>query len=283
MGIPTIVRVPAIQLGYQGFIQGSRYDTGEEEMANEKRRYCYVDFTKEPVTGVFAKATHAVATSVNTQQDYTRVGDQQAYFEWVQIGASTPIFPTASATGWALPMTDTDATGIAMSQGIVAGDPTNMKFVTGTDAFFMKVRLEMTTVENFLVCMIGFRELAAYAVTTTSALALTDYDHKALIGVMDALGAVRSFVSTGAGADVSTVATNTPVLTGVPVTWEVHVGVDLSVTFKVNGVADPLLQAATPVLTTGRTLIPHIIAVDGGAGALGSIELVTYECGLSPL
>jgi len=244
------------------------------------KRYTYVDFRQEPVTGCFAKTTHAIAASTNTLQWYTRVGSEGHYFEFLNIDTNTKIFPVADASGWLLPDVDTDAIGGVISQGIVAGAATKMKFVTGTDAFYLKCKLLVTDIDNFDVIAIGFRELAAYAVTIAPATLKTDYDHKALIGVFDDAGAVVTEVSTAAGADVETACTGTPIVTGTAFTWEVRIRKDLSVEFYVNGVLDALAAAATPVVTTGKTLIPHIVHINTGTGTLGTIHLQTYECGL---
>lgn len=250
------------------------------------RRYTYVDFTKVPVTGVFAQTTHAVATGADDQVDYTRVGEAGHYFQWIQTEASTTIFPVASASGWTIPIGATDGDAIIMDQGIVAGNPTLMKFVTGTDSFFIKCKMEITTLADTDVVAIGFRELAAYDVDAggtypnTPATAVTYYDEKAIIGTSDGAGAVRGVASI-AGVDTATAATSTPVVTGTAVTWEVRIGADLGVTYYVDGVADVLLNAAGHAVGTGVTMIPYIVCISTGAGA-ELVEIASYECGLLP-
>ena len=111
------------------------------------------------------------------------------------------------------------------------------------------------------------------------ALALTDYDHKALFGVQSNGGVNRLYSSVGAGSDTSTTPTITPNATTVEVTWEVRVSASRVVTVYVDGVEDALVTAAAITLTTAKTLVPHMIFVSTGAG-VEQVNLATYECGL---
>jgi hypothetical protein len=237
------------------------------------RRFSYIDFTKEPVSGVFAETTHAVATGADDQVDYTRVGNRQVFLHWIQTEASTTIFPVASASGWTIPIGATDGDAIIMDQGITAGDPTTMKFVVGTDAFFIKVKVEVTTLADTDCVQIGFRKLEAYdadgggTYPNTPGTALTYYDNKVTMGTNTNAGAVVSMVSV-AGTDTSTTATNTPIVTGTAVTWEIHVDTDGVCTFYVDGTADALLNASTArTLTDAITVVPYILAISTAAGA----------------
>ena len=247
-------------------------------MSLTRKRYSYVDFTSAEQVPLFAKTTHAIATPANTQQDYFRVDGN--YFEIIQNGQNDviPDFPR-TISGWKLPL-DQATDGIEITQGIVAGVATPMKFVTGTDAFFIKVKFEITTLANLAHFGVGFRELAAYEATlTTAANAITLYDEKVMMKTVVTSGNVSSTTSVG-GTDVSTVATGTPIVSGTPVTWEVRVSAARVCTFYVDGTADVLLNAGTAnTLATGKTLIPSISACGNATGA-SSIELVTYECGL---
>lgn len=148
--------------------------------------------------------------------------------------------------------------------------------------FFIKVKLQVTVLNDLDIAMVGFREAGTTQVTTTSALAKTDYDHKALYGMNDdggTAGAVTGIVSTAAGSDTETTATKTPIVTGTDVTFEVRINKDLTCNFLSDGVNDVLVEATSPVVTTGKVFVPHIILVGNGVGA-EKVEFVTYECGL---
>jgi hypothetical protein len=252
-------------------------------MSLTKRRYTYVDFTTEKPVPIFAKTTNAIVTAADTQEDYFRVGGDR-YFELIQTGADNLLAAggfTHSADGWQALIDAANGDALQITQGMMAGVATPMKFVTGTDGFFIEVKLSSTTLNTADVVMVGFRELAAYAATVDPATALTDYDHKALYGVMDSAGAVRSFVSIGAGLDTSTIATNTPIVTATKVTWRVEVHKNLTVDFYADDVLDVKCAAANPVVVTAKTLVPTMVFVaTATGGAAPTIILETYECGL---
>ena len=247
-------------------------------MALTPTRFCYVDFVNENQPEIHQKDLSAVMTASDTQINQFKVGKGCNEFEMLQIGAAVSTAFTPGADGWLLPIGTTDGNGLAFCQGSIAAN-TGMKFVTGTDAFYIKVKLEQTVLADTDVCMIGFREAGTTQVTTTPATALTDYDHKALFGVQSNAGVNRLYSSTAAGSDTTTTPTQTPNVTGTAVTWEVRVGTDRIVHVYVDGTLDVLVDAAAITLTTAKTLVPHMIFVSTGAG-VEQIELVSYECGL---
>lgn len=246
-------------------------------MSLSKRRYSYVDFTTTPQPPMLVKNTTAVATTLDTTiTAFDIMGNQ---FEILHIGNASSTAFTPSDTGWLIPVGATNGNGLAFCQGSTDIEATTQRFVTGTDAFFIKVKLIQTVLADTDVVMVGFREVGTTQVTTAPATALTDYDHKALFGVQDNAGANRLYYSTGAGVDVSVTPTNVLNVSATAVTWEVRVSASRVVTVYVDGVEDVKVTAAAVTLTDAKTLIPHIILVSTGAGA-EKVELVTYECGL---
>lgn len=243
-----------------------------------KKRFSYVDFTQEPQPPIIQKDLAAVMTASDTQINSFVVNG--AYFEMLQIGAAaSTAFTPANTTGWLLPIGTADGNGLAFCQGSLSTSGAGQRFVTGTDAFYIKVKLIQSVLADTDVCMIGFREAGTTQVTTTPALALSDYDHKALFGVQSNAGVNRLYSSTAAGSDTSTTPTNTPNVTATAVTWEVRVGADRIVDVYVDGVKDVLVDAANITLTTAKTMVPHMIFISTGAG-VEKVELVSYECGL---
>lgn len=246
-------------------------------MALTKQRYAYIDFSTEQQPAIIQKNLSAVMTATDAQVNAFKVNGQP--FEWLQIGAAASTACTPGAAGWRLPMSTTTARGLAICQGSESTSVTPMKFTTGTDAFFIKVKLTVTTLAQIIVGMVGFREAGTTQVTTSAALALTDYDHKAYFGVQAATtGATRLYSSTAAGVDTSTTPTGTPIVTATAVTWEVRVGTNRIVDVYVDGVKDVLIDAADITLTTAKVLVPHMIFISDTGGAV--VDLETYECGL---
>jgi hypothetical protein len=236
-----------------------------------------VDFTIEPQPPIIQKDLSAVMTATDTQINTFDVNGN--HFEMLQIGAASSTAFTPSATGWLIPVGATNGNGLAFCQGSMNVPSTKMKFTTGTDSFFIKVKLVQTVLADTDVVMVGFREAGTTQVTTDPATAKTDYDHKVLFGVNDNAGAMIMHTSTGAGVDVDTTPTNVLNVTAVATTWEVRVSAAGLVSVLVDGTADALVTAAAKTLTAAKVLVPHIILVSTGAG-VEKVELVTYECGL---
>lgn len=247
-------------------------------MALTKKRYCYVDFTTTPQPAIYQRNLSAVMTAADDQVNSFWIDGH--YFELDQEQAASSTAFTPSASGWLLPIGATDGDGLSLSQGSENIPSTLMKFTTGTDAFFIKVTLEQTTLADTDVMMVGFREAgtAGAVRTSTPALALTDYDSKALFGVVDNAGAMACYTSSG-GSDTNTTPTNVLNVSGTPITIEVRVAADRAITVYVNGTEDALVTAAGLTAEDAQVWVPHIIAVSTGAGA-EKVELVNYECGL---
>lgn len=247
-------------------------------MSLAKRRYSYVDFTSAQSVPLFAKTTHAIATPADNQEDYFHIDGN--YFELIQTGQNDviPDF-VKSATGWVVPL-DTATDGIEITQGMAAGVATPMQFVVGTDAFFIKVKAEVTTLANIAHFGVGFRVLAAYANIGTAAEAITAYDDKIMVKAVVTSG-ITSYTHSVGAVDTSKTITGSPIVTGTAVTWEVRVDADGLCTALVDGTADTIFNADALSLTSALVMVPSISAAGNATGA-SSIELVTYECGLLP-
>lgn len=255
-------------------------------MATEERRFAYCDFTKKKEHFWVAKTTGEVATGADTQVDYAWIGGN--YFELYQGGANDELAAgqfIPSATGWLVPLDGAGATKdhIEITQGIVTGATTPMKFTVGTDAFYMKVKVEQTTLNKILYLGCGFRKLGAYTVTASMQLAadaIAVWDEFAGIAIVDNAGTLKGLTSV-AGSDVATTATASPAVTGTAITLETYVSAAGVVSFKVNGASDVLLAAATAAtLTSGQVVIPTVTAIRAVGATASGTELVSYECGL---
>jgi hypothetical protein len=215
-------------------------------------------------------------TAADNQVDFWHINGNT--FEIEQHGAAASATFTHTASGWQIPIGGTNGNSITICQGSTNIASTRMKFTTGTDAFYLKVKFEQTVVADTDVIMIGFREAGTTQATADPGTAKTDYDHKALFGVYDNAGAMATEVSNGAGVDVETLATAVSA-TGVAQTLEVYIDADLGCRFLVDGTADTLATAAASTVTTGKVMVPHMVMVTTGAG-VEKVELVSWECGL---
>lgn len=262
-------------------------------MALTRNKNVFIDFTSSPYSPQFAKATHAVATAADNQEDYCWVGGDK-YMEWIQTGANTALMfdpATTAPFGWTLPLDNTDADGVELTMGMAASSSAGaLSFTVGTDAaFFCRVKAVVTTLANIDVFGVGFRELGAYTDITTPALMGSVYDEKYAISVDDNAGAVVSHLSV-AGADTQTTATGTPIVTAQSFEFKVevsaagvcsaYIALDADTTpLSSSSAADVLLSAATSkTIADATVLVPYITCVATGAGA-PAVVLQEWEVG----
>lgn len=189
-----------------------------------------------------------------------------------------------TATGWGIFDLDTNGDSIQLTQGILATS-TRMRFVVGTDAFYMKVRLQIPDFSLYDVAAIGFRKLAAYADVADQAALGTAYEDVAFLNLNGSTATatkvdVVSVTRLAAGAadvdeEEADYATD-----DTAITLEVHVTAAGVVTFMKDGVA--VTGGANDLtLTDAAVMIPTMIFTATGDSDTLEAELVTYECGLA--
>lgn len=98
------------------------------------KRFTYVDFTIEPQPPMIQKNLTAVMTATDTQISTFDINGN--HFEMLQIGAASSTAFTPSVDGWLIPVGATNLNGLAFCQGSLDRPSTQMKFTSGTDAFF---------------------------------------------------------------------------------------------------------------------------------------------------
>lgn len=252
-----------------------------------RNKNTYVDFTREPAVPLFSKAG-AIATAVNDQEDYFRVGPKQAYFEVCQNLASTALAAgfSPTAAGWLMPC-DGAAEGLEYTQGILSGPA--VSFTTGTDpAFFIRATFKSTTIANTVCHYIGFRKLGAYdAAFATNANAITAYDEAVLLGVEDINGTLSANTSL-ATVDARVAAAHGVIAASTWYQLEVKVSATGVATYRIGTslvsqaaaeaalAADASLVAKT--LTSGIEFIPCIFQ-SGNASGVSDLRILKYECG----
>lgn len=255
-------------------------------MALQKKKYTYVDFRDEPGVPIFAKATNAIATAADNQEDYFRVNGH--YFEWIQTGASTALMPTVAATGWTLPIDNTDGEGLEITQGMLANQAP-MRFTTGTDAFFIEFVLYVGTVTTQDVIGGGFRELGAYTDITTPALMNSVYDSKLAVYTNDNAGTLQCTSSVN-NVDTQTALAHAAIA---PATWmavrvavtaaragTIQIGTSLASAAAAKAALAADANQAAVTVENAQTWVPYLVVVNTGAIGVSDVQLVTYECGL---
>ena len=265
----------------------------------------YVDFTKAPASSWFAKATNAVPTAVNAQQDLTRIEDAFGcnYFELAQgvgaLGANTLLTTagfTPASNGWLVCCDNAATDSIEITQGIVSGPA--LSFVTGTDpAFYMRGAIIVGHKAYTTNTTFGFRKLVAYETASTEAESLAAYDDKAFIGLLANAGAYKTQTSKAA-TDLSTTLARTALTDGNLLLAEIKVDGAGVVTYRLaettpagttNAQIQTALAAARTALaadanavaftfTAGIEVVPSFIFASAGAGATDT-RLVAWEVG----
>jgi hypothetical protein len=252
-----------------------------------KNKNVYVDCTRERPGPLFSKAG-AIATAVNDQEVYCLASGTK-YFEACQNLASTALVATPfapAATGWLIP-SDGAAEGLEITRGIVTGHA--QSFVTGTDpAFFVRATFKTTTLANSLLYMVGFRVLAAYEAAFSDAVSvLTAYEEKAVIGAIDAAGALHAYTSK-AGTDVDTDLAGVDVATLTWICLEVKVSSAGAVTYRIGrslvsqALAESSLAAdanAVAFTFTAATEVVPVVMHVGTVAGVGDLRMLKFECG----
>lgn len=239
------------------------------------RRFTYVDMIREEAKPLFNVTRSALVTAADNQTDCFWT-ERNHYFELYQEGdVTTSILHAKDAEGWQIFDLDTDSDSIQYSQGILATS-TRMKFTVGTDAFYMKVKLDIPDVSEYDVACIGFRKLAAYADVADAAATGTAYEDVGLLNCN--AGNIYTVTRVGAGTATLTDTTDDWADTEQH-TLEVYVSSAGAVTFKIDGSA-PTVNTNTATLTDAAVMIPCMIFTATGDTGSSMAKLLSYECGI---
>jgi hypothetical protein len=278
-------------------------DAAESSVATSAAAHTSIDFTQQREAAIFAKTTGAIKTAANAQQDFFYVGNPPQYFELAQgvgaLGANTLLAAnglTPSATGWLLTLDNAATDSLEITQGIVLGSARS--FLAGTSAAFtIKAAFLVGTRANITHLSLGFRKLGAYVTASTYTEMKTAYDDKAMIGIADNAGALRTDTSL-ATVDVSTALAASAAANGDILALQVLVSAAGVTTYKLAkttpaGATAAQTQAAVTAAyaalavdasavayTFGAVeVVPSIIIGASGAAA-PDVKLVNYFCGL---
>ncbi len=230
-------------------------------------RYMFDDFSCSPVLSNDAGAA-AVVTSGETNHMWT--GKQMVkIYNGAQQDLIAPVLELAGLEV-SLDLTNNDTVeyvfGGANFTQADAPRLCGQVFLTGTDAFFAKLRFKQADVSGEDVCAFGLRGVEAFGV-------LADYNDYACLNNVS--GTIK--METGiADTDTSTSTTMT-VADGDTRTFAVFIDKSCNVRYEVDGKAPTTAQAA--VLTSGIYMVPFFKILHD-ATTPGKIHFIEYECGL---
>jgi len=188
-------------------------------------------------------------------------------FEYFILGLGQTIkIPTITANGLDVRLDAIDDEGMELGEGITARSKS--AFVVGTDAFYLKVKVYITDVNDFDIMAVGFRLAAAYGsdLYAYNTYAGINVNNGAINGIDELNGAAAHETDMG---EVFTDATAH--------TLEVRVSAAKAVTQYLDGAA-----VSTPLAFTWTdtdTVVPffHVL---GDASAAGEVAIQLWECGL---
>jgi hypothetical protein len=262
-----------------------------------KKQRCYMNFLKARQVPIFKKASMVIVTAA-AEEDFFHVDGN--YFELSQPTANTALATTGlapGASGWLLPGDNTAADYMELTRGIVLGSA--QSFLSGTDAFFLRVAFLITTRANHTHLYAGFRKLGAYADTKTNTDHLAAYDDKAAIGVSTNAGVLTRHVSL-ATTDTALNATHAAAANLDVLALEIGIASTRVCTFKV-GHATPagstaaeyeaarvaaIADLATDAtwagtafsVTTAINFVPYIAWGMAGSTAISDTTIMHFEC-----
>lgn len=225
--------------------------------------YCL--FESNPVG---SKITGAAGGTVGgTTGDENAMAVDGTNFEYHILGAGQTITaPSITANGLDLRLDAIDDEGMELGEGITARSKS--AFTIGTDAFYLKVKVYVTDVNDFDILACGFRLAEAYQSDI--------YAYNTYAGINVNNGAMNGIDELN-GASAHETDMEEDLRDGVAFTMEVRISAAKAVTQYLNGTA-----VTTPLAfswTDTDTVVPffHIL---GDASAAGEVAIQLWECGL---
>lgn len=188
-------------------------------------------------------------------------------FEYHILGAGQTITaPSITANGLDLRLDAIDDEGMELGEGITARSKS--AFTIGTDAFYLKVKVYVTDVNDFDILACGFRLAEAYQSDI--------YAYNTYAGINVNNGVVNGIDELN-GASAHETDMEEDMRDGVAFTMEVRIDAAKAVTQYIDGTA-----VTTPLAfswTDTDTVVPffHIL---GDASAAGEVAIQLWECGL---
>lgn len=247
----------------------------------EQNRYVYVKFD-QGVPGAIQEVDGTAAVVTDAGINTFLYGNQQfMYFVEQAFAGTAPQVLDAAGGGLKLVLDAADNDGLFLSLPwcTSAGGGTLKtagpgKFESRTDGFFIRVKLEVTTVANADEIAVGVRKIVAFdtsAVTSTA----TNPDFACL---NIANGQVNIVTALNQGT-ASTTDTTQDVANAGTITFEVRVSESGFVKFLINGVA-PTVDVSSFQFDSGDDLMPYIAVVVDATAADPVVIIHEWESGL---
>jgi hypothetical protein len=233
-------------------------------------RYFYDNFKGRPLCAKSNGAGAATGTAGDTNLCYTGKNT----FEYFIIGTQTVVAPVIGTGGLDIKLDDGAAgsDGAEFTLGITSQSPA--AYTVGTDAFYMKIKVQVTDQSGLAQFFAGFRLAEAYQA------AITGYDTYGAIGYKRVNAAttgdvyIASELDGNGNADVDT---TEDFVEATDYTFGVFVDLGGNVTYTIDGEAPSTTEALQ--VTSGDVLVPFFRFVDH-TDTPGAVLIKEFECGL---
>jgi hypothetical protein len=233
-------------------------------------RYFYDNFKGRPLCAKSDGAGAATGTAADLNLCFTGKNT----FEYFIIGTQTVVAPVIGTSGLDIKLDDGAAgsDGAEFSLGVTAQSPA--AYTVGTDAFYLKLKVNVTDQSGLATFFTGFRLAEAYQA------AITGYDTYGAIGYKRVNAAtagdiyIASELDGDANADVDTTDNFTE---GTDYTFGVYVDKGGRFTYTINGAAPTTTEALQA--TAGDVLVPFFRFTDH-TDTPGAVLIKEFECGL---
>jgi hypothetical protein len=226
-------------------------------------RHSHEFFENPPI---FAnKTAGGAATGTGGHENLMRFLNNQ--FEFHILGTQTITAPVMGATGLNIGMDQTADDGVEISQGILANS--DMAFVVGTDACFLKVQFSIEDVSGTDDCAVGFRKAEDYQA------AIDDYDEMAALNVISKNITIETILNGGGTTSTDTTDDWEDTETH---TLEIYVDLGGNVTYKIDGAAPTVTVAFA--FDASEVIVPFMYFLNH-TDLAGAVVLKEWECGLS--
>ena len=233
----------------------------------------YCQFEDEPFFGKWGTNATPVwgGACTGTTGDENVMVFPSASFIYHILGTQTELGPQMRAGGFDISMDNTSDDGIEITPNILGKAATGgsrQAFTANTDAFYLKVKIYVSTVAGTDDLCVGFRKVEAFNAAVNS---YTDY---AMLQLNVGNIFIESGINSGGAASNDTTddwADATAVTLGVFVT---SAGV---VTYTING--SPPSSTQTYTFDSGDVVVPFLFFLQSGTPA-ELVYLQSWECGL---
>lgn len=190
----------------------------------------------------------------------------EGMFEYHILGTQTILQATLATGGVDIGFDQVDDDGVEIGQGITA--QSKHAYIIGTDAFSLKVKFSVATINGTDDMAVGFRKIEAYNAT------LEAYTDMATLGFNAADGDIMIRTSDD-GSNTNTDTTD-QWTDGETHTFEVHITAAGVVTYLIDGVAPSTTAAFT--WDDADVVVPFIFMLQANGAQTGAVVLQEWEC-----